>query len=312
MKKKRLTTKQLLRTDDHIPRFVSCVLFYLGVSRCLIVFGGCVGLPPPLPPFAPPPPLPASPSPLSPSSPPAGSRLFPPPSAAPSLPSTPATTPSPGVPPLSPTQRQRIADNRNRALAILHQAASPSSDLSPPAGSLPPPSSIAVPPVDGASCRTIAIRQPAPRQGSWQSAVDPGRGPIFAFFPAGRPSPASLVPTPAPPPPPARKYQGLPATHAQVLQLLLSRAQDDSIERRQTNWLSQHTIFQLWQSSTEENCPICQHSIARMEAVATTGCIHHFHAMCLSHGQSRALPNYGLCPTCRSPLTSLEVYGCPP
>ena len=125
-----------------------------------------------------------------------------------------------------------------------------------------------------------------------------------AALPAG-PALTPLGPTPALPSPPALASRGSRPTHAQILQLLLTGAQDNPLGKRQISWLSQHAMFQLWQSSSEESCAICQHPIARMEAVATTACIHHFHAICLSHGQSRALSSHGLCPTCRTPLSPL-------
>ena len=108
-------------------------------------------------------------------------------------------------------------------------------------------------------------------------------------------------------PPPAPTSRSSRPSHAQVLQLLLTGTQVGSVQRGQIQWLSHHSMFQLWQSSSEEICAICQQTITPLEAVATTGCLHHFHALCLSHGQSRALSGYGLCPTRRSPLTSLEV-----
>ena len=184
--------------------------------------------------------------------------------------------------------------SQSQSLALQHLA-------SPPPISAPPDAA-------GPPCSTVAICSPMrsvnsgdiramllPTGASRRTASPPS---CLPHAPDGRSPVTSAVPTPT--------NRGHRPTHAQVLQLLFTGAQDNPVERRQITWLSQHSMFQLWQSTSEESCVICQHPIAQLEAVATTSCIHHFHALCLSHGQSRALSGYGLCPTCRTPLSSLE------
>ena len=252
---------------------------------------------------------PLSPSaPLSPASPKVSSLLFPSPRSPPS-PSPSALPRESAVPPLSPNQLQLIADNRNRARAILALQSPPS--LATCEVLSAPHDAIAPPPVSVSSCRTIAIRPTAPSLErldiSWHALAAPCLQPnnLAAFSPVCPAQDAPVMSLSIPPPAPSSR--GSRPSHAQVLQLLLTGTQVGSVQRGQIQWLSHHSMFQLWQSSPEEICAICQQSIAPLEAVATTGCLHHFHALCLSHGQSRALSSYGLCPTCRSPLTPLEV-----
>ena len=50
------------------------------------------------------------------------------------------------------------------------------------------------------------------------------------------------------------------------------------------------------------SCGVCLGDLRASEPIATTRCIHYFHAIRLARGQSLAFASAGRCYTCRLPL----------
>ena len=170
-----------------------------------------------------------------------------------------------------------VASNRNQALTRRRLASHPTSDGSACNGS------VATPPHHGPP----DVGEPAA----------PTLVPLAYQAVASCSSPASAVSSPSP------AALSSAASHLQVHQLLIGRAQGSQLEMRQLEWLSRRCGFQLWRpTATAEICSICQDALLQGEPVATTPCIHHFHASCLAQCQSSAFGNSGVCPCCRSSL----------
>jgi hypothetical protein len=179
---------------------------------------------------------------------------------------------------LSLEQINLVALNRNQALARRRQGA-----LAAPRG----------------MADNVATVSPPQREAPAVGVVSAMPVPVGPPHQTAAPSPTVVTVDPSPP----SAALATAASHLQVHQLLIGRAQGSQLEMRQLEWLSRRCGFQLWRPTTStEVRGICQDALLQGEPVATTPCIHHFHASCLARCQSAAFANSGVCPCCRSSL----------